>query len=115
MPEVKQKKKPTSVQMEMLKELRRLNDNIDEFHGYFEEVVQKQKKRKMINGIVGGLFNAFGVLLGTLIVTAIVFFVGKAIIQSQGFQDWVQTQINASITSSIDSTVDSFIPSGFLQ
>lgn len=91
--------------MEILKELRALNDNVDEFHEYFERVIRQQKKRRISNGILNGVLNAVGVVFGTVLITGLLVYAGQALVRSQGFQDWARATFQEAVSDAIQNEI----------
>ena len=94
-------KKTTNNTSAILEELREMNEQIQEIYELIDRTQKRAKKRRVANGILTGILNTVGVLLGTILITIVLFFAGKSLIQSNAFQEWISEALQTSINQAI--------------
>ncbi len=90
--------KPTTKTSEILDELKSLNTQVEDLYDLIDRTQRKHRKNRITNGIMSGLLNAVGVVIGTLVITAVLLYAGQAFIRSEGFQNWLVTQLEKSVS-----------------
>lgn len=97
----KTKQKTTAKKSEILNELQKLNEGVDDLYDLIERGQKKALKPRVGRGIANGLLQAVGLVVGTLVMTAILVYVGQAIIRSDAFQNWLEENLRSTVTEII--------------
>lgn len=99
------KSRASQTKKEIVEELQRLNDQMEDLQLLLRKLSKKHKNKKLVGGFVGGIANAAGLLVGTLILSAILLYAGQAVVRSQGFQDWAKSTVKQAVSETVSEEV----------
>lgn len=100
-------KPKTNNTSQILEELQQLNETVEDLQAFIERAAKKQRKTRISQALINGMINAVGVIIGTLVMTAVLIYAGQAVIRSDAFQKWVSDSVKEAVTNAAQNAVDS--------
>lgn len=92
---------------QILAQLEQLNETVEDLQDFIEHASKKQRKTRLSQALINGMINAVGVIIGTLVMTAILIYAGQALIRSDAFQKWISDSVKEAVSSAAQNAVDS--------
>lgn len=102
----KNKTRPSQTKKEIVEELQRLNDQMEDLQLLLRKLSKKHKNKKLVGGFVGGMANAVGLLIGTLLISAVLLYAGQALVRSKAFQDWAASTVKQAVSETVSEEID---------